>query len=560
MAALSWLAATMVALQTPATPEPPSLSANALRTLRALPVQHEGRWSPLDTVARDVVQQVTGTPHWQGRDPMLNLLDWTFRPDVCRAEPLIRVRSGEVRRLLKLPLDRDRFSLSFLQEHAGLNERLAGAMRKRGQNAKIDALDAKAEDIGVAMSMLIDLLQDEVIRPVPDPNDPKGRWTSISRAAGHDVKALEPVRQQWQAVRSAFLAADASGLERAADALTTALGRLQAAHRPDSRLIALELRYNRLNPFRWSWVIAAVASGVALLAMIARRRWIDVVVWAASAAAFGVCTWGLAMRWQLADRIPAANMYESIIFMGWGLCLSVLVCLVVVRQRLVTFVASLLAAVSLMLGDLLPIDSFLRPVAPVLLDTAWMAIHVPVVMVSYSVLAIAMGFGLALLVIAAAAPSRDDLIAATDRLHCRFIQVGVILLTAGIVTGSMWGSASWGRYWGWDPKEVWSLIAMLGYVAVLHARAVRWLHAVGTALCSTLAFWLVVMAYVGVNYVLGIGLHSYGFGKGAVVRWLLIVGSAQLVLTMGSVVLYEIRRRSLPTPVPVQVGEKKVSG
>jgi len=153
---------------------------------------------------------------------------------------------------------------------------------------------------------------------------------------------------------------------------------------------------------------------------------------------------------------------------------------------------------------------------------------------------------LTILCLGAAAPGRGDLIAATDHLHHRFIQVGVILLTAGIVTGSMWGSASWGRYWGWDPKEVWSLIALLGYVAILHARATGWIRVFGTALCSTLAFWLIVMAYLGVNYVLGIGLHSYAFGKGSVVRWLLIFGCVQLALTGGVVAVYVTRRTGAP--------------
>jgi cytochrome c biogenesis factor len=117
-----------------------------------------------------------------------------------------------------------------------------------------------------------------------------------------------------------------------------------------------------------------------------------------------------------------------------------------------------------------------------------------------------------------------------------------VLLAIGIITGSMWGSASWGRYWGWDPKEVWSLVAMLGYVAILHARATGWIRAFGTALCSTLAFWLLVMTYLGVNYVLGIGLHSYGFGKGAVVRWFMIVGSTQLLLTAAIVGVHVARR------------------
>ncbi|MBN1343726.1 MAG: cytochrome c biogenesis protein CcsA [Phycisphaerae bacterium] len=507
-------------------------------------MQHEGRWCPLDTLARDLVQQVTGTDRWEDLDPVLVLLDWTFRPEEAAHQPLIRVRNAEVRRLINLPADQDRFSLAFLQEHEGLNRCLAEAMRKRRSGAALDALDGKVEDIASALATLRGILSDDEIRPVPDPTSPKGRWMTIARATGQDKEQLDKVREFWKGVRSAFLSGRGVDVESAATRLADALSGLKAAHRPSARRIALELRYNSLDPFRWSWILAAVTAGVAILAIMVGRRVLDVVVWVGAAAAFALVTYGLVARWQLAERFPAANMYESLIFMGWGLCLATLICLVVVRNRLVTLVASLMTAISLMLADVLPVDSFLRPVAPVLLDTAWMAIHVPVIMVSYSVLTIAMGFGLAVLVMSALAPRRDDLIKATDHLHYRFIQIGVILLTIGIITGSMWGSASWGRYWGWDPKEVWSLVAMLGYVAILHARATGWIRAFGTALFSTLAFWLIVMTYLGVNYVLGIGLHSYGFGKGAIVRWFMIIGSIQLAVTAATVGTYLARRTS----------------
>jgi ABC-type transport system involved in cytochrome c biogenesis permease subunit len=94
------------------------------------------------------------------------------------------------------------------------------------------------------------------------------------------------------------------------------------------------------------------------------------------------------------------------------------------------------------------------------------------------------------------------------------IQAGVILLSAGIILGGVWADYSWGRFWGWDPKEVWALVALLGYLAVLHARYGGIVGHRGLAVLSVLCFSLVVMAWYGVNFVLGAGLHSYGFGGG----------------------------------------------
>ena len=107
-------------------------------------------------------------------------------------------------------------------------------------------------------------------------------------------------------------------------------------------------------------------------------------------------------------------------------------------------------------------------------------------------------------------PAVDSLTSFTYRA----MQVGVWLLAAGTILGGVWADYSWGRFWGWDPKEVWALIALLGYLAVLHAKHGGWVHQFGLAALCAFCFSLVVMAWYGVNFVLGAGLHSYGFGGG----------------------------------------------
>ena len=96
------------------------------------------------------------------------------------------------------------------------------------------------------------------------------------------------------------------------------------------------------------------------------------------------------------------------------------------------------------------------------------------------------------------------------------MQFGVVLLAAGTLLGGVWADYSWGRFWGWDPKEVWALIALLGYVVLLHMRYVGWVGQFGFAVGCVVSFLFVAMAWYGVNFVLGAGLHSYGFGNGGV--------------------------------------------
>ena len=107
----------------------------------------------------------------------------------------------------------------------------------------------------------------------------------------------------------------------------------------------------------------------------------------------------------------------------------------------------------------------------------------------------------------------------------RAVQIGVVLLAVGIIMGGVWADYSWGRFWGWDPKETWAFIAFMGYIGVLHGRISGMLRAFGFVAAVVISFALVIMAWYGVNYVLGAGLHSYGFGAGGVEYVAAVVGA-----------------------------------
>jgi cytochrome c biogenesis factor len=133
---------------------------------------------------------------------------------------------------------------------------------------------------------------------------------------------------------------------------------------------------------------------------------------------------------------------------------------------------------------------------------------------SYAAFALSMGIANITLGLYFFRSQNSATIRALSQFTYRTIQVGVLLLAAGIILGGVWADYSWGRFWGWDPKEVWALVALLGYLAVLHARYGGAVGHRGLAALSVACFSLVIMAWYGVNFVLGAGLHSYGFGGG----------------------------------------------
>lgn len=131
-------------------------------------------------------------------------------------------------------------------------------------------------------------------------------------------------------------------------------------------------------------------------------------------------------------------------------------------------------------------------------------------------------------------PRRLELRTSLQSVLYYYIHIGSIFLVAGILSSSIWAASSWGRYSGWDPKEVWSLIAFLAYMAILHARFDRMMGPFGVAAASILAFQTILMTYLGVNYVLAAGLYSYGFGGFRVVGSMIAVALAELAfLTVG---------------------------
>jgi len=116
----------------------------------------------------------------------------------------------------------------------------------------------------------------------------------------------------------------------------------------------------------------------------------------------------------------------------------------------------------------------------------------------------------------------------------RAMQVGVLLISAGTILGGVWADYSWGRFWGWDPKEVWALITLLVYLVPLHGRFAGWVNTFGLVFASVVCFLSVVMAWYGVNFVLGVGLHSYGFVEGGSQGFMSLIIVSMMALPLGA--------------------------
>jgi len=466
----------------------------SVEALRRLPVQHDGRTMPFDTQAREAVWKVAGSTSWQGEDVVATVSRWVFDPQTAANQPVVKIDS-EFARAMGLPgVDHASFA-QIVGNPAAMNLMQQARREAMAERRRTGAL-AEAEKVEERLVVMQGFLQREALRVIPVANDPVAKWDAPQVATADELVQLGtgPRLPGW----------------------------------PTAAAIEREIVYKKVRPTRVAWVVLLAALIISILAWNGRSKLLDRLALSGLALGFAVMSWGIWQRWQVAGRIPASNMYESLLFLAWGVGLFAVVASAFTRNRLVVLNANAMAALTMGLTDLLPMDSFIHPMAPVLSGTPWLAIHVPIIMVGYAVLALGVVIAHMQVAFTIFRPTRTELIDRMYGLNYWYMHVGNILLLAGILTGSIWAASSWGRYWGWDPKEVWSLVAFLAYMAILHAKVEKLLGNFGVAAISILAFQTILMTYLGVNYVLGTGMHSYGMGDSPIVKWMIVTLVAEV--------------------------------
>ena len=285
---------------------------------------------------------------------------------------------------------------------------------------------------------------------------------------------------------------------------------------PSPELLNLELQYNHVQPFLWAWIVMLGGAAFLIASMVLKSRvayWLGLATYV---GAMGLEGYGFYARMVLAGRPPVSNMYETLVWVAFMSAVFALVLEMVYRRKVIGLAGALVSTLALVLAAQLPVDLGVKisPIVPVLRSNYWLTIHVLTIVSSYAAGTLAWGLAnIALGLLAFGSPSRE-LLRTLSQYTYRAIQIAVLLLAAGTFLGGWWAAESWGRFWGWDPKEVWALIALVCYVIPLHARYIGWVKDFGLAVSAVLCYAAIVMSWYGVNFVLAAGLHSYGFGSG----------------------------------------------
>ena len=227
-------------------------------------------------------------------------------------------------------------------------------------------------------------------------------------------------------------------------------------------------------------------------------------------------TAGMVMRVMVSGRAPITNMYETVLFSGFGALFIALIVMIFKKDKIFLLGGlgyNVLCLFMMRFANNM-LDPSISPLVPVLRDNFWLSTHVTTIILSYAALALSWILANMTLVRHRFGKLSSKDYRYYEKLIATCINVGVVLLAAGIILGGVWADYSWGRFWGWDPKETWSLIVLLFYMALLHGKYTNWVNTHRFILAAAGGFMTVMMAWFGVNYILATGLHSYGFSEG----------------------------------------------
>lgn len=428
----------------------PALSIRQADSLACEQVIYHDRVVPFNTLARDFVVKLTGRPSYAGLTPEQIIGGWLLRPEVWQYEPMIYIKNRELCRRLNLKTS----YASVADLFDGQRYRLQGFWQGRLETGrKMSPLEKAIVETDEKVGLILMLQKGTLIRPLPKDGSVKPLPLSKIRA--------ELIYNRIPFSKCLFM-------------FNLTVGLLAFFH-----LVYCGLRHS------------SERSG------LSRRinRFLVVALY----AAFLFQLFGYGLRWYVGGRIPLSNGYETMQFMA--LCTLVLACLFRRRFPFTVPFGFLLSGFALLVAHLGQMNPQITPLMPVLVSP-WLSMHVSLIMMSYALFAFIMLNGILALCIR----RHERMLMLLSRL---LLYPANFFLGAGIFMGAVWANVSWGRYWAWDPKEVWALITFLVYGMAFHSKSLSaFRRPLFFHIYMIAAFLTVLMTYFGVNYVLG-GMHSY---------------------------------------------------
>ncbi|MFN0730083.1 cytochrome c biogenesis protein CcsA [Polaribacter gochangensis] len=487
-----------------------------------------GRMKPAHTFASQLVRKVTHQETFKGMNPSQVLLSIIENPRFWIEVPMVYLEKGnsQIREIIGVSNDATHARLSDFLTKEGIYKIRARIDEAQKKNVK-NKFEKDLINIDKRVGLLYTAIGGQIFKIFPIPNDANNTWVSQPETLHAGFKGTDSVfvRQVLPVYIQMLQKSKESKNYEQADKILAGIKNFQkkfgASVIPSDDKIELEIAYNKFSIFSRLAKYLGLAGALLIIVVIAQifsdKKVFNYLVKGLIGIIIGLFvfhTLGLGARWYISGNAPWSNAYESIIYVAWA---TMLFGLSFGRKSALTIAATtFLTAVILAFAHQNWLDPEIANLQPVL-NSYWLLIHVSIIVASYGPFSLAMILGIFVLFLMAFTNEKnknklDLAIKELTIINEMSITVGLIMLTIGNFLGGMWANESWGRYWGWDPKETWALISIMLYAFVLHMRLIPGLRSRFTFnLWSIITYASIMMTYFGVNFYLS-GLHSYASG------------------------------------------------
>ncbi|MBU0720623.1 cytochrome c biogenesis protein CcsA [bacterium] len=493
-----------------------------------------GRMKPMHTLSTEILAKIhrgssvnIGEFKLSANQVVLGMM---VRPDIYRDIKIILTKDGEVNKLIDAKEDAKYVSFSqFFTDPENmrgykLSQKVEEAIRKEPKYR--DKLDKEILKVDERVNVAYMVYTGALIKIWPKPGDVNNKWFATIEALqsftpqnGEKLRAIAV--DYFTSIDRALASANWSEADTAISKLAEYQKFYGAEVYPSQNRILAEVFYNEANIFERIYplyllvgFLLLILSFVKILKPSFKIEFFTKSTLALLILFFTAHTIGLINRWYISGHAPWSDGYESMIYIAWA---TVLAGFIFSKRSSMTMASTgILAGLILFVAHLNWMDPQVTNLVPVL-NSYWLSIHVSMITASYGFLGLGALLGFISIILFVLKTKNNEKhislsIKELNSINEMSLMVGLVLLTIGNFLGGVWANESWGRYWGWDPKETWALVTILVYAIVIHLRFIKSIYSdFNFSVISLLAFTSVIMTYFGVNYYLA-GLHSYAKG------------------------------------------------
>lgn len=529
---------------------------------------YSGRMKPVNTFSSELLRKVSKSDTFEGYTSDQVLISMNQFPEFWYQIPIIYLKRGNdsIRKIIGVDKEAKYAPLISFFDDFG-NYKLQKQTDEAYKVAVPDQFQKDFLDADKKVNLLYSAISGQILRFFPLPKDTNNKWASYLELQHPTKTNLDVVKNIIPFYFSEAARASQSKNYKNAESLLKGLSDYQKKFGgkimlSDDKLEA-EIQYNKYDIFKklFSWYMYAgtLMFVFVIVQIFNKKKWVNYVVkffHGTIILLFILHLAGLIVRWYISGHAPWSDAYESMIYVAWATMLFTLLLGVTplwlfivtgkiwIKSPLTVAAGAFVTSIILMVAHWNWMDPSIANLQPVL-DSYWLMIHVAVIVASYGPFTLAMILGLVSLFLIIFTNKKNKAKMELNIKEITYINemaltVGLVMLTIGNFLGGQWANESWGRYWGWDPKETWALISIMVYAFVIHARfvpALRGLFAYN--FMSVLAFASILMTYFGVNFHLS-GLHSYASGEQQNVIY--YAYALSIVLAISAVAYVQYRR------------------